>query len=223
MTDLSARDQFFAAVQGGDTAAVTRMLDADPSLATAKNQQGLSPVLLAAYMRQPAVRDLLLARGVVLELHEAAAAGQLGRVQQIVQANPALATSYSPDGFPIVALAAFCGNLPIVRHLVEKGADINAAANNGSGYNALTGAVTTGQTETVAWLLANNADPNYHYGPGYTPLHAAAAGGHLEIVKLLIRHGANLQAKTTEGKTALAIAEERKHLEVADYLRAVSS
>jgi ankyrin repeat protein len=211
--------EFFAAIRGGDAARVKTMLEAQPLLASVKNEQGQSPVLAAVYSGRREIRDALIARGAQLELHEAVAAGQLERVEHFADKEPDLARSYSPDGFPVLALAAAFGHFPIVRYLFEKGGDVTAAATNGSGYNALTGAVTNGHEEIAAWLLKNGADANYRYGPGYTPLHAAAANGHLEIVKALLVHGADLNAKTNDGKTAAAIAEERKHPEIAALLR----
>lgn len=211
--------EFFAAIRAGDAVTVRTMLDAEPGLAGAKNEQGQSPVLAAVYSGRSEIRDLLIARGVTLDFHEAAAAGRLDRVKQLVEKNPQLAKSYSPDGFPVFALAAAFGHFPVVRHLFEKGADVNAAATNGTGYNALTGAVTSGHTEIVSFLLEKGADPNYRYGPGYTPLLAAAANGRPEIVNALLLHGADLHAKANDGKTALALAEERKHPEVAALLR----
>jgi ankyrin repeat protein len=211
--------EFFDAIRGGDAARVKTMLEAQPLLASVKNEQGQSPVLAAVYSGRREIRDALIARGAQLELHEAVAAGQLERVEHFADKEPDLARSYSPDGFPVLALAAAFGHFPIVRYLFEKGGDVTAAATNGSGYNALTGAVTNGHEEIAAWLLKNGADANYRYGPGYTPLHAAAANGHLEIVKALLVHGADLNAKTNDGKTAAAIAEERKHPEIAALLR----
>jgi ankyrin repeat protein len=212
--------EFFAAIRAGDAAAVRALLDADPALATAKNEQSQSPVLAAVYSGKSEIRDLLIARGAALEFHEAAAAGRLDRVKELVEKNAALAKSYSPDGFPVFALAAVFGHLPVARYLFEKGANVNAAATNGSGYTALTGAVTSGHQEISAWLLENGADPNYRYGPGYSPLLAAAANGQLEIVKTLLQHGAHLHAKANDGKTAITIAEERKHPDIAAFLRA---
>jgi uncharacterized protein len=217
---MDKSNELFAAIRNGDAASVRTLLDADPSLAVAKSPQGQSPVLAAVYSGRTEIRDLLIARGITLEFHEAAAAGQLDRVKQLAEKNPELAKSYSPDGFPVVALAATFGHLPVTRYLFEKGADLNASATNGTGYNALTGAVTSGHKEIVAWLLQSGADPNYRYGPGYSPLLAAAANGHLEVVKLLLRHGADPNAKANDGKTAAAIAEERKHPEIAALLRA---
>ena len=216
MDDLK---EFFAAIRGGDAARVKTMLEAQPLLASVKDEQGQSPVLAAVYSGRGEIRDALIARGAQLELHEAVAAGQLERVEHFADKEPDLARSYSPDGFPVLALAAAFGHFPIVRYLFEKGGDVTAAATNGSGYNALTGAVTNGHEEIAVWLLKNGADANYRYGPGYTPLHAAAANGHLEIVKALLVHGADIRAKTNDGKTPAAIAEERKHPEVAALLR----
>jgi ankyrin repeat protein len=176
-------------------------------------------VLLAVYTGRKEIRDLLLARGVALELHEAAAAGQLARVKQIVDQNQALAKSFSPDGFPVFALPAVFGHLEVAEYLLGKGADVNAAATNGTGYNALTGAVASGHTAIVAWLLANGANPNYRYAAGYSPLLTAAANGHLGIVSLLLASGADLHAKTNDGKTAFSFAQERGHAEVTEFLR----
>jgi ankyrin repeat protein len=211
--------ELFVAIRGGDAGAVRTMLDGEPELATAKNEQGQSTVLAAVYSGRSEIRDLLIARGATLDFHEAVAAGKLQRVQEFVEKSPELAKSFSPDGFPVVALAAAFGHFQVARYLFEKGADVKAAANNGTGYNALTGAVTSGHTEIVAWLLSVGADPNYRYGPGYTPLLAAAANGRLEILDALLKGGADLQAKSNDGKTALAIAGERKHFAVAELLR----
>ena len=216
MSDIAA---FFQAVQSGNASKVEALLAADASLASAKNEKGQSAVLLAVYTGRKEIRDLLLARGVALELHEAAAAGQLARVRQIVDKNPALAKSFSPDGFPVFALPAVFGHLEVAEYLLGKGADVNAAANNGTGYNALTGAVASGHTAIVAWLLANGADPNYRYAAGYSSLLTAAANGHLGIVSLLLASGADLHAKTNDGKTALSFAQERGHAEVTEFLR----
>ena len=210
---------FFQAVQSGNTGKVEALLDSNASLATAKNEKGQSAVLMAVYTGRKEIRDLLLARGVALELHEAAAAGQLARVKEIVEEDPALAKSFSPDGFPVFALPAVFGQLEVAEYLLGKGADVNAAATNGTGYNALTGAVASGHTSIVAWLLANGAEPNYRYGAGYSPLLTAAANGHLGIVSLLLASGADLHAKANDGKTALSFAEQRGHAEVTEFLR----
>ena len=214
--------ELFEAIRAGNSAAVNALLDSSASLASAKNDSGVSAVLMSVYTGHREIRDLLLSRGATLQLHEAVAVGNLGRVKQFVEKDPSVPRSFSPDGFPVVALAAVFGHLEVARYLAAQGADVNAIASNGSGYNALSGAVAGGQTEIVKWLLETGADANYRYGPGYSPLLTAAANGHLEIVKLLLAHGADLRAVSNDGKSALALASERNHPAVAEHLQSVA-
>ena len=210
--------ELFGAIRAGDSAAVKILLDADPSLASAKNDSGVSAVLLSVYNGRREICDILLSHSAALELHDAAAVGKLDVVQRFIEHDPARAKSLSPDGFPVVALAAVFGHLDVVGYLADRGADLNTSATNGSGYNALTGAVASGHTEIVKWLLQNGANPNHRYGAGYSPLLSAAANGHLEIVKLLLAHGADPHATTNDGKSALELATERNHPTVVDFL-----
>lgn len=210
--------QFFEAIQGGDLATVTSLLDIEPALASARNEQGQSGVLVAVYYRRPEVRDLLIARGVALDVTDATAAGQLDRVKQLVENDRGLATSFSADGFPVFALAVFFGHRDLAEYLFSQGADVNALSRNTTGYTALTAAVASGSNELVAWLISCGANVNHRYGPGYTPLHEAAANGRLEMVRLLVKGGADPAALTTDGKTPLAFAKERTHTEVVVFL-----
>lgn len=215
---MSEAQLFFDAIRCGDLGAVRALLDADAALLTTKNAQSQSPVLFSIYNRQKEIREYLMSRGVTLELHEAAAAGDLSRVKELVEKDAVLAKAYSPDGFPVLALAGVFGHLEVAKYLHAKGGDVNAVATNGSGYNALSGAVASGHTEIVKWLLASGAEPNYRYANNYSPLLTAAANGHLEILKALLARGADLHAKTDDGKNALNYAEERGHKEVAGFL-----
>lgn len=212
---MSEQKALFEAIRSGDLAAVKSLVEADASLASARSDAGVSGVLTAVYMGRNEIRDFLIASGAVLELPEAAALGNLARVRELIEKNFAQAKSLSPDGFPVVALAAFLGHLEVVQYLAAQGADINAAATNGSGYNALTGAVTSGHAAVVQWLLEHGANANYRYSAGYSPLLTAAANGRLDIAKLLLAHGADPHATTSEGKSALDLAKERNHPEVA--------
>ena len=216
---MSNAADLFASVGAGDAASVARMLELEPELLNARNEQGISAVLMACYMGRTEIRDLLVEKGATLELHEAAAAGKLSRVKESVEGNPELARSYSPDGFPVVALAAAFGHEDVARYFFEKGADINAVASNETGYTALTGAAAGNHASIVKWLVENGANVNYRYAKGHSPLLEAAANGRLDIVKTLVAHGADLHARTDDGKNAFDFAQERAHNEVAEFLR----
>ena len=215
---MSNAADLFASLRSDDTAAVARMLESEPALVQARNEQGISAVLMACYMGRKEIRDLLIAKGARLELHEAAAAGNLPRVKELVEDNSQLAKSYSPDGFPMMALAAAFGHEDVARYLHGKGAEINAVATNGTGYTALTGAVAGGHVALARWLAEKGADVNYRYAKGHSPLLEAAANGKLEIVQALVAQGADVHMRTEEGKNALNFAQERGHKEVAEYL-----
>jgi ankyrin repeat protein len=208
----------FDAIRTGDVAKARDVLGMDAALVDARNPQGQSAVLMACYMGRNEIRDLLLEKGATLELHEAAAAGNLSRVKKIVEEKPDLAKGYSPDGFPVLALAAAFGHEEVARYLHGQGADVNAAATNGTGYTALTGAVAGSHDSLAKWLAENGANVNYRYAKGHSPLLEAAANGRLDIVRTLAAHGADLHARTDAGKNALNFAEERGHKEVAEFL-----
>jgi len=215
MTD---NQPIFDSIRAGDLGRVASLLDQDSALASATDASGISAVLFSAYNGRREIRDLLLARGAVLQLHDAAAVGNLARIQELLAGPSSNPNAFSPDGFPVVALAAVFGHLEVVRYLASRGADINIVSTNGTGYTALTGAVASGHAAIVEWLLQQGANCNYRYAAGYSPLLTAAANGHLEIVKLLIAHGADRHASTNDGKTAIELATERNHPEVAAYL-----
>jgi ankyrin repeat protein len=217
---MSESKAFFEAIRAGDLPAVKSLVGADSSLASARNDSGVSGVLTAVYLGRGEIRDFLITNGATLELPEAVAVGNLARVRELIEKNQAEANSLSPDGFPVVALAAFLGHLEVVEYLTAHGADIDAAATNGSGYNALTGAVTSGHAAVVQWLLEHGANANYRYSAGYSPLLTAAANGRLDIAKLLLAHGADPHATTGDGKSALSLAKERNHPEVAALFQA---
>jgi ankyrin repeat protein len=209
----------FESIRTGDAGKVRELVSANANLVNARNPQMQSAVLMSCYQGRKEIRDLLIEKGATLELHEAVAAGNLACIKELVESNPELAKNYSPDGFPVFALAAAFGHEDSARYLHGKGAEINAIATNETGYSALTGAVASGHVSIAQWLAENGADVNYRYAKGYSPLLTAAANGHLEIVKMLLAHGADLHARTDDGKNALAFAQERGHNEVAKYLQ----
>jgi ankyrin repeat protein len=224
---MTTQDDFLSAVTAGDTAEMERLLAEDPSLAEAHDSQGVSAVLLAAYHGQAAARDLLAGRKVILDVFEAAAVGDCGRLASLVDAKPGTARAISPDGFPVVALAAFFGRLTAVELLLAAGADPNVAAANPMRVTALHAAVAQRDPVVslalVRLLLAHGARVNVTQRGGWTPLHATAAHGPTEQVRLLLAHGADARAMTVDGQSALDLAEAAGRAENAALLRAASA
>ncbi len=206
------------AVKRGQPADVQVLVESDPLLAGARDASGVSAILIALYHGHRDIARWLAARRTDLDIFEASALGNVERVTTLLAADPSLVRALSPDGFPALGLASFCGALPAVRALLAAGADPNAAGSNAAGYTPLTGAVASRSVDVVSELLQNGGNPNQRYGPGYTPLHEAAASGSHEIAELLVKAGASAGAKTDAGLTPLELAREKGHQRVVDLL-----
>ena len=75
------------------------------------------------------------------------------------------------------------GNLPMVRLLVRRGANVDHP--NNKGETALQHAVLHDRVEIVKLLIEGKADPNRADAKGCTPLALARRSGNVEILKLL--------------------------------------
>ncbi|KAJ6517627.1 ankyrin repeat-containing domain protein, partial [Mycena vulgaris] len=96
------------------------------------------------------------------------------------------------------------GHEPVVRFLIEKGADVNAVG----GYHgpALQAASIQGHEPVVRLLIEKGADVNAEGGQCGTALQAACALGHEPVVRLLIEKGADVNAEGGQCGTALQAA-----------------
>lgn len=181
----------FGAIRAGDLAQVEALLADDPALAGARDEGGLSAVLMAAYHHQPAILAALLAHGPELNLYEAAAVGATARLAALLDADPGLVNSYAPDGFYALGLASFFGHAEAARLLLERGADVGQAAANSLKVMPLHAAVAGRHLAIAAALIAHGADVNAPQQDGFTPLAGARQNGQQAMIDLLIAHGAD--------------------------------
>lgn len=213
--------QFLEAVKKGDRATVDRMLEADPSLASTKDEGGTSAVLLAHYYGKSDVAAALLSRSPQLDVFEAATAGDARRVSELVDADRALANAVAHDGYSPLGLAAFFNRRDVVKALLERGAKPSTPSRD-QGFTPLHSAaatdVGTADREVVRLLLDAGADPNATSGEGGTPLHTVAYTGDIEIAELLLAYGADPSATDKKGRTPLDLARDQKKVEVAALL-----
>ena len=129
---MAKEAEFLEAVKQGNAAVVRQMLDANPALASARAESGESAVLLSVYYGKDDVRELLLARGVSLDVFEAAAAGVRDTVAARIKEDSSLVVAFSHDGFTPLHLAAFFGRIPVVELLLSLGAPVNEVSRNPS-------------------------------------------------------------------------------------------
>ncbi len=217
---MSDTQAFLQAVQSGQLETLQRMLADDPALAQARTDEGLSAVLLAAYYGQPQVARLLAAQRTDLNIFEACAVGDQGRVEVLLALDAGAVNAVAPDGFQPLGLAAFFAHPEVARLLVGRGAQVNAPSHNGARVMPLHSATASRSLEIARLLLAHGADPNARQAGDFTPLHNAAQNGQVEMIELLLSHGAALDPRDAKGRTALDFALDAGHTTAAGLLRA---
>ncbi len=122
------------------------------------------------------------------------------------------------DGF-FKACAA--GNLEMVAHLLNTGADPNGVVRSARHHerSPLNRACRAQHKEIVQLLLDSGANFNWSDGHhGHTALHEAVRVGNAEIVLMLLERGADTNALTKTGETPLAVAQKHGHAHIVELL-----
>jgi ankyrin repeat protein len=153
----------------------------------------LGPILEALYRgERDEARELAVAAE-SLNVFEAAALGDAGRLEELLGSEAAVARAWSPDGFTALHYAAFFGSPEAVRALVAAGADLEARSTNeefAPEATPLHSAVAAGRMDNAEALLEAGSDPNARQHGGFTPLMEAEHRGDLDLAEMLIRYGA---------------------------------
>ena len=173
---------FVAAARNGDTQAVHRMLQEDPALAGAADEQGYTALHWAGIRAHWSIVDELLKQGAPVGAVGADGGSPLHWICH--HDRPAAAAA---------ALAA--------------GADLGLA--NRWGRTPLHVAARRGCLGTVRVLLEHGADPGARTKEGWTPLHVARMSGQDAVAALLLDQGADPQAKDKDGRTPAQVARRR--------------
>lgn len=210
-------DELIDAIRTGDAARVAALLDADRSLLSAR-AGNVSAILFAVYVQHPEIARLFVERGAELDFGEACALGDERRAIELLDRDPSLLERRSADGFPPVGYAIFFRHPSLARALIERGADVSAAAENAQRVAPVHAAASVGDVGTMRLLLDRGADANARQQNGFTPIHAAAGNGDLAMAKLLVERGADRHARTDDGKTAADIAAEHGRGELLAWL-----
>ena len=139
--------------------------------------------------------------------------------------------------------AAYAGDYPAVRRLVEQGADVNTSQN---GFSALILAAAGGHLDIVEYLVAKGMDVNAENREGINALTMAseyievimylermgadlrrnmaammsmsAANGSLNVVEYLVEKGADVNKGISDNLSPVACAAAQGHLDTVKYL-----
>ena len=213
----------FAAITAGDAARVTELVAADPALAEARGDDGVSALLTARYRFDRPVLDALLAADPEMDLFDAAALGHIDRLHARLDADPAAVASFAPDGFTALHLAAFFGKVESARVLIDAGAPVDVYGRNDLANQPLHAAAAGRHIEVCRLLVTAGADVDATQHGGFTPLHEAAQSGDVELAELFLSAGADPTARTNDGRTPAEIAAAAGHADLASRLREVAA
>jgi uncharacterized protein len=180
------KQAFMEAVKQKDVQTVSLLLEQDGRLAADYAEQpGDTPLLLAVYYGAEEVKELLLARGVRLNLFEAAAVGDVKALEKLLADAPRQVNAYSHDGWTPLHLASFFGREDAARLLLGRGADVRAVSRNRMENTPLHAAVANRQVAAARLLLERGADRAAQKVDGLTPLDLARENGHDAVIALL--------------------------------------
>lgn len=159
------------------------------------------------------------------KLFKAAGAGDIATVNRLLEAG-AGANERVSSGATALIVAAQNGHDRVVRALLAKGADINAATSgeaSTSGRTALHFAAQEGRADVVVTLLFHGAAIDAKTGNGYTPLILAAESGETAIIRTLVEKGASIDLPNHAGVSPLIAAVMKGHEEAALVLTELGS
>lgn len=172
--------------------------------------------------RREQVAQLLLSRGAYYDIFSACARNDGERLQELLRTDGDAARQRTGQGETPLHWAARCGSLRCARRLLDAGASVNAAANNGKTplhlaagpLNVVAGRPLPDTTETVRLLIDKGAAVDASDEHARSPLHDAAAQGYGDNAEALLTAGANPRHRNVRGRTPLDVARKG-----AAYLR----
>jgi len=219
---MPTADDLIAAVIAGEAQRVAAMVGEDPALASSRDTEGVSALMLSRYRSNRAVTDALIGADPDFDIFEAAALGYLDRLRERIADDAAAVSSRSADGYTALHFAALFAKPEAARILLEAGAPVDAVSANETRVQALHSAAAGRQIDICRLLLAAGAEVDARQAGGFTPLHEAARHGDPEMVELFLSAGADPAAMTDDGRHAADIAEASAHPDVARRLREVA-
>lgn len=182
------------------------LLDDEPALLAAMAPSGVRAPLIALYNEHGPLADELAARSAPLDVHEASAFDDNGRLRAVLLEDPSLVRSWSVDGWQPLHLAGYFGRTEAARQLLDDDADPNCHSRNSSHATPLHCAVAGRHSEIVWLLIGSGADVSARQQHGLTALHTAAAKRDGESVRALLAAGADPNAPDDAGASARSLA-----------------
>ncbi|XP_048246405.1 ankyrin repeat domain-containing protein 50-like [Haliotis rufescens] len=175
---------------GGHVEMVEHIMSQGIGDVNSQNQDGRTPLLLAAFGGHREVFDLLVRNG----------------------ANASVVCN---KGNTILHVACIGGHVEMVEHIMSQGiGDVNSQ--NQDGRTPLMSAELQGCGET---LLSPGVDLSQMNDKGNNVLHLACETGSMEIVQHVVsQNSLDINAKNSKGETATRVAKRKHHMDLYEWL-----
>lgn len=174
----------FELIDASDANGIRTLLAADPAARDLRNDQGLSPLMHAAFRGRRPVFDAILEAGEPTDPWDRLVGGHTDGL-------PA-PDARTDDGFTPLHLAAFVDNVPAAAALLDAGADPNVLATASfARVTPLGTCAFSGALGVAEVLLEHGADPHIGEDGVYTVEAEAIARGNHELARLIEAAGAD--------------------------------
>jgi ankyrin repeat protein/tetratricopeptide (TPR) repeat protein len=210
----------FTSIRNNDLAEVEACIQDDPALLATTDENGMTPLMYAAYYGAAPVVEYLIGQGADVNyrrsngdspLHLAANFNHAGIVELLVEngadvhaqtRNRATPLRYAIDG----------GAKESAAILMAHGAEVPAS---GSLFHT---AAAKGMADIVAKMMEMGVEPDPDDDKGGTILHSAAAGGLVELSRTAVAGGLDVNARNRYGTAPIHLASTGGHLEEVAFL-----
>jgi uncharacterized protein len=206
----------FSAITANDKERVAQLIAAEPRTPHARNAGGISALMQARYENRAEIVELLRPAAGELDIFEAAALGDVARLNKLLTNDREVVKARSADGFTPLHLACFFGQLNAAEILIQHGADTNAVSP--SRIAVIHSAAASRDAALLKLVLRGGANPDLQQQRGYTALHEAAMHNSVERAQALLDAGADPAIKSEDGQTAADMAEQNGGREVTELL-----
>ncbi|XP_071095477.1 putative ankyrin repeat protein RF_0381 [Haliotis cracherodii] len=214
------------ACEGGNVDIVKYVLKQNIVDINSKNDEELTPAMVAARWGHKEVFDLLISEGADLTyvseddeniLHLACYGGNVDIVKYVLKQNMLDLNSKDDDDWTPAMMAISGGHRDILYLLVREGA--NLTQRNYEHRNVLHVACTSKQIKITKYLITNTTvDINSESNDGTTPVMLAALQGLGEVFDLLVSKGADLRSVTAHQENILHLACQGSNVEIVKYI-----
>lgn len=140
-------------------------------------------------------------RHALVAAHEAAAQGDVARLELLYEQDPKNLLRQDVGGASALHYAALNHQLAAARFLLRHGVDVNAV--NLQGQSPIFYAVTANDERMVDFLIASGADPDRVDRYGLTPVYLAVVRGFPAMVERLGTYGVNTEVQHAAGHRPL--------------------